>query len=373
LQHLAKSIILSADPVISNGLRSLTLGDPKQQSLLRLASAGISVYSPHTAVDAINGGMADWLCDIITGNLPEAEPEAEIRSVTSAPANRDPETQSIDNVVLIDNNDDPFTERATASDSPLVNGLIGKTNSQSSKQAAQIKRSHSQPSYPTDTSSAPQPDLSSSQEPTPHTRKVLHPSSFFSLNSLPADTPYTASNTGFGRLVTFSTPQPLTHLIELIARGLGNPKGFAIAIPQSTRVEDMRISTVGICPGSGSEVLKDCISMDKEKSVDLLFTGELGHHEALAATESGAAVVALFHSNSERGFLHAVMRSKLDGAVGEEWKKARTQELGRESRRESWGEVLRDESVKVDVSQRDRDPFGIVVLQDSGVEGTRIT
>jgi putative NIF3 family GTP cyclohydrolase 1 type 2 len=46
----------------------MTLGNTQQSSLLRLAQEGISVYSPHTAVDAAVGGMNDWLADIVTGN-----------------------------------------------------------------------------------------------------------------------------------------------------------------------------------------------------------------------------------------------------------------------------------------------------------------
>ena len=45
----------------------MTLGDTQQQSLLRLAAEGISVYSPHTAVDCARGGLGDWLADIVTG------------------------------------------------------------------------------------------------------------------------------------------------------------------------------------------------------------------------------------------------------------------------------------------------------------------
>ncbi|KAF7585553.1 hypothetical protein BBP40_010656, partial [Aspergillus hancockii] len=58
------SAIVAYHPIIFRGLKSLTFTDPQQQSLLRLAQEGISVYCPHTAVDATPGGMADWLCDI---------------------------------------------------------------------------------------------------------------------------------------------------------------------------------------------------------------------------------------------------------------------------------------------------------------------
>jgi putative NIF3 family GTP cyclohydrolase 1 type 2 len=39
----------------------MTLSNPIQASLLRCAAAGISVYSPHSALDSVYGGINDWL------------------------------------------------------------------------------------------------------------------------------------------------------------------------------------------------------------------------------------------------------------------------------------------------------------------------
>ncbi|KAJ7282350.1 NGG1 interacting factor 3 [Mycena rebaudengoi] len=55
------SMIVSYHPPIFSGLKSLTLANPLQASLLRCAAAGISVYSPHTALDSVHGGVNDWL------------------------------------------------------------------------------------------------------------------------------------------------------------------------------------------------------------------------------------------------------------------------------------------------------------------------
>ena len=171
---------------------------------------------------------------------------------------------------------------------------------------------------------------------------------------------------GMGRIVKFSTPQPLTHLIERIARGVGNPKGFPVAIPQNRQVEDISITTVGICAGSGHSVLKDV-------EADLLFTGELSHHDALKATEKGQCVVTLFHSNTERGFLSSVLKGKLTEKIQEEWKTVR-EEVEREREEDGvltpeWEDALKDEYVLVEVSERDRDTFGIVILQSSNQVG----
>ncbi|RYP74922.1 hypothetical protein DL771_002706 [Monosporascus sp. 5C6A] len=59
-------VIICYHPVIFKGIKSLTTQDPMQMQLLRLAAERISVYCPHSAIDAAVGGMCDWLCDILT-------------------------------------------------------------------------------------------------------------------------------------------------------------------------------------------------------------------------------------------------------------------------------------------------------------------
>ncbi|KAI8962123.1 NGG1p interacting factor 3 [Daldinia sp. FL1419] len=58
-------MIVCYHPVIFRPLKSLTTKDPMQTLLLRLAAERVSVYCPHTAMDAASGGLNDWLCDIL--------------------------------------------------------------------------------------------------------------------------------------------------------------------------------------------------------------------------------------------------------------------------------------------------------------------
>lgn len=77
------SVVVSYHPFIFRGLKSVDLVDPQQRTLLQLAQKNIAVYCPHTAVDAVPGGLNDWLVDIICG---EQQPQS--RSAvqpTSAP------------------------------------------------------------------------------------------------------------------------------------------------------------------------------------------------------------------------------------------------------------------------------------------------
>ncbi|KAJ5087388.1 hypothetical protein N7456_011004 [Penicillium angulare] len=296
------SAIVAYHPIIFRGLKSITLDDTQQRSLLRLAQHGISVYSPHTAVDTVPGGMADWLCDVVTGTFKS-----------------DQTTQ----LVVQD----------------CASSL------------------YSAPTYP-QAESVPTAASANPSQQIPHTRTTINPSP-------PASIPEGFESAGSGRLVTFNEPQPLTALVDHIGRGVGLPGGIPIATPQGRPINDIKIRTVGMCPGSGSGVL-----LRGNEIPDLLFTGEMSHHEALAATEKGSVVISLAHTNSERGYLRAVMQDQLIRQVSQVWQNERKSALqaiqdnakqGGASSTSSFEEVYQDSSVEVSVSEVDRDPYGIMV------------
>lgn len=74
------------DPFIFRGLKSIDLADPQQRILLQLAQRNIAVYCPHTAVDAVPGGLNDWLADIISGPAGAARRSAVHPTSSPAPA-----------------------------------------------------------------------------------------------------------------------------------------------------------------------------------------------------------------------------------------------------------------------------------------------
>ncbi|KAF2739440.1 NIF3 NGG1 interactin-like proteing factor 3-like 1 [Polyplosphaeria fusca] len=310
---LDSSIVVAYHPIIFRGLKSLTFANSQQQSLLRLASHGISVYSPHTAIDAAPGGLGDWLADIVTATKQALEEDS----------GEEPKDDVKDTKTAKPDEDDPFVDKR-----PPIFTL------------------HNHPSQTVLRLSKIPPAPSTS---VPHTRRPIVPQSP-ELESHPG--------AGMGRIVTFKEPQPLTALLDRIGRGLNNPKGFPVAIPQNTTINDLTIRSVGICAGSGASLLANL-------DVDLLFTGEMSHHEALAAIEKGQVVINLFHSNSERGFLAEVLRDQLEDAVEEDWTKLREEEKGSDV--QAIQEALKDEDFEVLVSTVDRDPYGIVILK-GGVE-----
>jgi len=262
------------------------------------------VYSPHTAVDSAPGGLGDWLADIVTGSKDKLVQEG--FDVDSPPG----KSNSADE-------DDPFVEKRPT---------WALAHHPSSQMTLRLDK------------------LTKSPTAVAHTRRPVIPQTP-ALESHPG--------AGMGRIVQFEQPQPLSMLLDRIGRGLNNPKGFPLAIPQNTNIADLTIRSVGICAGSGASLLSNL-------DVDMLFTGEMSHHEALAAIEKGQVVVNLFHSNSERGFLSEVLVDQLEIQVTEEWQRLREEEAGIEE----FKEALSDKDFDVIVSEVDRDPYGIVVLNE---------
>jgi len=194
-------VIVAYHPIIFRGLKSLTMGDSQQRSLLQLAAAGISVYCPHTSVDAAIGGVNDWLADGVSGGLRNE-----------------------------------MSREAIEESQITIEGHEGS---------------------------------------------------------------------GMGRLVTLKDGISFSTLVTRIKLHLGLHKVQA-SIAEHHRGNDplQVVRTIGICAGSGGSVFR-------RVKADVLFTGELGHHELLANLASGTSTIICGHSNTERGFLSAVMKPKL--------------------------------------------------------------
>lgn len=85
-------------------------------------------------------------------------------------------------------------------------------------------------------------------------------------------------------------------------------------------------------------------------------------------------MISLAHSNSERGYLRAVMRGKLLEELERDWRSRREDALGavRDAAKEGdarpgdgFVDVYEDASVDVAVSVEDRDPYGIMVWRST--------
>jgi putative NIF3 family GTP cyclohydrolase 1 type 2 len=118
---------------------------------------------------------------------------------------------------------------------------------------------------------------------------------------------YASASVGYGRRVDFSRGFSVQDVVGAFAKAL-DMKYISVATPKNL---ENPIRSVAVCAGSGSGVLKGC-------DADLIFTGEMSHHEALKATMLGQTIVTVFHSNSERKYLRERLAPALRSQLGED-------------------------------------------------------
>jgi len=98
---------------------------------------------------------------------------------------------------------------------------------------------------------------------------------------------------GYGQIVTLTQATPVDSIVSQIKKRL-NLEHVRLA-----RGFQESVSTIAICAGSGASLLMK----DDKPRADLLFTGEMSHHEVLSCVENGASVVLCEHTNTERPYL----------------------------------------------------------------------
>lgn len=125
----------------------------------------------------------------------------------------------------------------------------------------------------------------------------------------------------FGRVVALAEQLPFAMLLQRCKRKLG-VRALQVARPAKPPA---KVASIAVAAGAGGSLLRGV-------AADVLVTGEMSHHDALAAVAAGRSVVLAGHSNTERGFL-PVLGKRLRSAFG------------------------RDLDVRV--SKADRDPFAI--------------
>ncbi|KAJ1844040.1 hypothetical protein LPJ70_003130 [Coemansia sp. RSA 2708] len=219
----AVGVIVAYHPPIFFAWKALTMSDLKQSLVLKCAAAGVSIYSPHTALDSCAGGINDWLASLLGAGA--------VRPITPvAPENAD------------------------------------------------------------------------GQE-----------------------------NAGDGRIVELAAPLPFSGVVAAVKQQLGLER---VRVARATRhgSDEQLVSTVAICAGSGASTVAPC-------KADVYFTGEMDHHSMLAAVAQGTSCIVAEHSNTERGYLRAVLAQRLQ------------QELDADKV---------DEATAVAISERDHDPITIV-------------
>jgi dinuclear metal center YbgI/SA1388 family protein len=113
---------------------------------------------------------------------------------------------------------------------------------------------------------------------------------------------------GLGRIGRLTRPMRIVQIVRRIKKATG---AKAIGLVGQT---DRLVKTAAVCAGSCGKIINLVIAA----KVDLYLTGELKHHQALAAQQAGLTCICLSHTVSERFILKKFARqlqSRLDSVT----------------------------------------------------------
>ncbi|MBK8976149.1 MAG: Nif3-like dinuclear metal center hexameric protein [Planctomycetes bacterium] len=256
-------LIVAYHPPIFRPLKRLAAASPGERVVLRAARAGLTIYSPHTALDACPGGVNDWLAEGLgAGTRTPLEPRATPATVlvhVGAPTHASAAILTAAGAQLVLTGDGGTVARVPAAAAPAALAALRAAGAEPAAWRAE-----------------PQHD----------------------------------PERGQGRLVQLARPAALSSLVKRIKRHLGLSRVRLATAARHAAGEP--IATVALCAGAGGAVLEHA-------QADLLWTGEMRHHDVLAAIAHGTSVVLCEHTNTERGYL-AVLREALAARIpGVSW------------------------------------------------------
>lgn len=299
-EAMSAGAVIAYHPPIFKPIARIGPGAAKGRLLLRTIEAGVAVISPHTALDAAPGGVADWLLDLAMtsegdagGGLDRAalaphaggEPSRSLKLVTFVPLEP---SGLVDEVIGALAKAGAGRIGSYSHCSFAVEGrgsfLGGAGASPAVGEAGRLER----------VAEARVEMVCGARELSAvvETLRRVHPYEEPAFDVL-ALTPSPEPGVGAGRAATLERPLPLRELAARVKAGLG------VRTVRVADASEQPVNRVGVCPGSGASLARAAV----EAGCQAFVTGEMSHHEVLAAMDAGLSVILAGHTNTERGYL----------------------------------------------------------------------
>jgi dinuclear metal center YbgI/SA1388 family protein len=302
--------LIAYHPPIFRGLKRFRASSPEERVLLRALEAGVAVYSPHTALDAAEGGMNDWLARAFgpgrVSPLSAARPKAarqEFKLVVFVPPANVADLRSALSRELGAGNIGNYSEcgfelegRGSFFGNEATQPRVGERGKLEFVAETRLEMR------------CPASALGElARLITAH-----HPYEEPAWDVYPLSTPAAPSNAGAGRLVQLATPISLTEAIARLKAHLGLAQ-LRVATA-SAHSSGNPIECVAVCAGAGGSLFE---REAKASCAQLFVTGEMRHHDVLAKLRAGSSVILSEHTHTERGFLPEFARRLESFAEGQ--------------------------------------------------------
>lgn len=276
--------VVAYHPPIFDAVKRLTADSVVFDAIRR----GVAIYSPHTALDVVDGGTNDLLADVL--GLPPARSPlrlaqtkgSQLKLVTFVPE-KDADRVS---QALFDAGAGRIGAYSHCSFQTKGSGTFfgeeGKTNP-TVGESGRLERAEEVRVETVVPMSKVEAVIRALRKTHPYEEPA------FDLNQLAAP----PEGLGQGRIAAFEEPVARTELFERVKRGL-NVQHLLVTGPT-----DGGATRAAVCAGACGDLLDDAIA----QGADFYLTGEMRHHDAIKAARAGTTVVCVLHSNSERAVL----------------------------------------------------------------------
>ena len=301
-------LVISYHPPIFDALKRVTAGSVVYDAIRR----GVAVYSPHTALDVADGGTNDMLADVL--GLGDRQPlrlsetkATQYKLVVFAPEDA---ADKVADAIFCAGAGRIGNYTSCSFRSPGTGTFFGEEGANPTVGQAQklerVQEVRIETVLPIDRVA-----------PCIRAMRNAHPyeTPAFDLVQLAAP----PEGKGQGRIGDLPAGTTREALIERVKRELNLPQVLVAGSTSGT------VTRAACCAGACGDMLTDAIA----QKAQFYLTGEMRHHDALRATQSGMTVVCALHSNSERAVLRRL-----------------AERLAKEL-----------PALTAHVSQRDRDPF----------------
>ena len=292
--RLKSQAIVLYHPPIFTPLRQLNDGSPRGALLLRAARAGIALLSPHTALDAADGGVNDFLCSVV----------GEGQSTPLEPAVATPTGQShrVTVHVPIDHVDAVRAAMARAGAGTIGEythcsfEVVGSGTFMPGDRARPSVGSRGTLERVTECRLEKVCSAANLAAVVAAIR-ASHPyeEPAFTIEAL---APVPMPRAGQGRLMRLRAPMAARSIARALAAGLRLKHIELVGDPSQ------RHAVIGLCAGSGGELIAGA----RRQGATLFITGELKHHDRLDAAAHGTSVVLCGHTETERPYLRVLAR-----------------------------------------------------------------
>lgn len=300
--------IIAYHATIWDPMASVTSDDAKGRIILGAAEAGIAVYTPHTALDAVPGGVADWLCEGLSGSDTPGKIHGDCRALQPAVIDQQARVKIV-TFVPVEAVEQVRNALATAgagriggytlcSFEGMGHGTFmgGPETKPAVGEAGRLERAEEVRLEMV----CPRANLALATD----TMRSFHPYEEPAFDIVPVEAP-PLRRVGVGRRLVLDQPATIAELAERMKAFLGRSRTRA-AVPDASQ----KITSIAVVPGAGESLLP----LAKREGCELFMTGEMKHHEVMAALHGGVGVLLAGHTNTERGYL-ARLAPRLSGLL----------------------------------------------------------